>query len=115
MNGGASVVEPVLVWPKSDWCGVVGKVFLELVQVVRGSDITGGGGYDVSFRKECANLVRWISLLTYMLQDIRDFKLKGSIVGFIDFFWCCFIVVVRFGCGPPSCQALSVIEKHCGP
>uniref|UniRef100_A0A2N9EVD3 Uncharacterized protein n=1 Tax=Fagus sylvatica TaxID=28930 RepID=A0A2N9EVD3_FAGSY len=32
VNGGASVVEPVLVWPKSDWCGVVGKVLLELVR-----------------------------------------------------------------------------------
>lgn len=51
---------------------------LELVRDVSATGIAvgaGGGGNDgVSFRKDCTDLVRKISLLAHLLEEIREFR-----------------------------------------
>ena len=49
---------------------------LELVREVTAAGIAvGGGGNDGwSFRKDCTDLVQRISLLTHLLEEIREFR-----------------------------------------
>ena len=49
---------------------------LELVREVTAAGIAvGGGGSDGwSFRKDCTDLVQRISLLTHLLEEIREFR-----------------------------------------
>ena len=51
---------------------------LELVREVTVVGITvGSGGNDSwSFRKDCTDLVRRISLLTHLLKEIREFRAR---------------------------------------
>ena len=48
---------------------------LELVREVTAIGVTigGGGNNGWSFRKDCTDLVRRISLLTHLLEEIREF------------------------------------------
>lgn len=56
---------------------VAGEVLLDLVREVSGSGIAcGGGGNDVSFKKDCTDLVRRIALLTHLVEEINEFRLK---------------------------------------
>ena len=65
-----------------DEMDVTGEVLLllELVGEVTAAGIAvGGGGNDgVSFRKDCTDLVRKISLLTHLLEEIREFRAASA-------------------------------------
>ena len=52
---------------------------LELVREVTAAGIAVGGTNDgVSFRKDCTDLVRKISLLTHLLEEIREFRAASA-------------------------------------
>jgi len=80
---------------------------LELVrEVTAASIVVGGGGNDGwSFRKDCTDLVRRISLLMHLLKEIREFRDRSvddaalaatATSDDVD-------VVVRSSWGSPSC------------
>ena len=54
-------------------------LLLELVREVTAAGIAVGGTNDgVSFRKDCTDLVRKISLLTHLLEEIREFRAASA-------------------------------------
>ena len=58
---------------------------LELVREVTAAGIAVGGTNDgVSFRKDCTDLVRKISLLTHLLEEIREFRAASATSDDVD-------------------------------
>ena len=58
---------------------------LELVREVTAAGIAVGGTNDgVSFRKDCTDLVRKISLLSHLLEEIREFRAASAVSDDVD-------------------------------